>query len=59
MFAELRSLLMRVSHAARRFGKQRGAALSRPVASDSLLQSYRIDPDFAAAAASGMSGGEA
>ena len=34
----------------RRFGQQRGAALSRPVASNRRLQSYCIDPDFAAAA---------
>ena len=52
--AELRSLLVRVSHAVRRFELQRGAALSRPVASNTLLQSYRLDPDFAAVAALGM-----
>ena len=47
---ELRSLLMRMGHALRRFRRERGMALSRPVAANSPLQSYFIDPDFAAVA---------
>ena len=42
---ELRSLLMRMGHALRRFQRERGAALSRPVAANSPLQSYFIDPN--------------
>ena len=53
---ELRSLLMRMGHALRRFQRERGAALSRPVAANSPLQSYFIDPGFAAVAASQMFG---
>ena len=48
--AELRSLLMRVGHALRRFQRERGMALSRPVAANSPLQSYFINADFAAVA---------
>ena len=55
--AELRSLLMRMGHARRRFQRERGMALSRPVASNSPLQSYFVDPDFAAAATSHAFGG--
>ena len=51
---ELRSLLVRMSHALRRFQRERGLALSRPVAADSPLQSYLVDPDFAAVANSQM-----
>ena len=51
---ELRSLLMRMSHALRRFQRERGMTLSRPVAANSPLQSYLIDPEFAAAAKSQM-----
>ena len=51
---ELRSLLVRMSHALRRFQRERGLALSRPVAADSPLQSYLVDPEFAAAANSQM-----
>ena len=47
---ELRSLLMRMGHVLRRFQRERGMALSRPVAANRRLQSYCIDPDFAAVA---------
>ena len=40
---ELRSLVMRMGHALRRFQRERGMALSRPVAANSPLQSYFID----------------
>ena len=40
---ELRSLLMRMGHALRRFRRERGMALSRPVVANSPLQSYFID----------------
>ena len=53
---ELRSLLIRMGHALRRFQRERGMALSRPVAANSPLQSYFIDPDFAAVATSQMFG---
>ena len=53
---ELRTLLMRMGHALGRFQRERGLALSRPVAANSPLQSYFIDPDFAAVAASQMFG---
>ena len=49
--AELRSLLMRIGHALRRFQQDREVMLSRPVAANSPLQSYFVDPDFAAVAA--------
>ena len=52
--AELRSLLMRMGHALRRFQRERGLALPRPVAANSPLQSYFADADFAAAAKSQM-----
>ena len=48
--AEPRSLLMRMGHVLRRFQRERGLALPRPVAANSPLQSYFIDPDFAAVA---------
>ena len=48
--AELRSLLIRMGHVLGRFQRERGLALSRPVAANSPLQSYFIDPDFAAVA---------
>ena len=54
--AELRSLLMRMGHALRRFQRERGMRLSRPVAANSPLQSYFVDPEFAAGAASRMFG---
>ena len=47
---ELRSLLMRMGHALRRFQRERGLALPRPVAANSPLQSYFINADFAAVA---------
>ncbi len=47
---ELRSLLMRMGHALRRFQRERGMTLSRPVAANSPLQSYFVDLDFAAVA---------
>ena len=54
--AELRSLLMRMGHALRRFQRERGMTLSRPVVANSPLQSYFVDPDFAAVAAPQMFG---
>ena len=52
---ELRSLLMRMGRMLRRFQRERGMALSRPVAANSPLQSYFMDADFAAVA-SGLFG---
>ena len=54
--AELISLLMRMGHALRRFQRERGMTLSRPVAANTPLQTYFVDPDFAAVAASNMFG---
>ena len=48
--AELRTLLMRMGHALGRFQRERGMALSRPVAANSPLQSYFINADFAVVA---------
>ena len=53
---ELRSLVMRMGQALGRFQRERGMALSRPVAANSPLQSYLVDPNFAAVAASRMFG---
>ena len=53
---ELRSLVMRMGRVLRRFQRERGLALPRPVAANSPLQSYFVDPDFAAVAASQMFG---
>ena len=53
---ELRSLLIRLGHALGRFQRERGMALSRPVAANSPLQSYFINAEFAAVAASQMFG---
>ena len=53
---ELRSLLMRMGHALRRFQRERGLALSRPVAANSPLQSYFINAEFAAVSTSEMFG---
>ena len=47
---ELRSLLIRLGRVLGRFQRERGMALSRPVAANSPLQSYFIDLDFAAVA---------
>lgn len=49
---EVHSLLIRLGHVLRRFQRRRGGALSGPVASNRRLQSYFIDSDFAAVAAS-------
>ena len=54
--AELRSLLIRMGHALGRFQRERGLALPRPVAANSPLQSYFINTEFAAVAASQMFG---
>ena len=51
---ELRSLVIRMGHALGRFQRERGMALSRPVAANSPLQSYFVDLEFAAVAASQM-----
>ena len=53
---ELGSLLMRMGHALRRFQRERGMTLTRPVAANSPLQSYFVDADFAAAADARMFG---
>ena len=47
---ELRSLLIRMGHALGRFQRERGLALSRPMAANSPLRSYFVDPEFAAVA---------
>ena len=47
---------MRMGRVLGRFQRERGMALSRPVAANSPLQSYFVDPDFAAVAASQMFG---
>ena len=51
---ELRSLLIRLGHSLGRFQRERDAALARPVAANSPLQTYFIDPEFAAAASGDM-----
>ena len=53
---ELCSLLMRMGRALGRFQRERDLALPRPMAANSPLQSYFVDPDFAAVAASQMFG---
>ena len=53
---ELGTLVMRMGRALGRFQRERGLALSRPVAANSPLQSYFINVDFAAVAASQMFG---
>ena len=47
---ELRSLLIRMGHALGRFQRERGLALPRPMAANSPLRSYFVDPEFAAVA---------
>ena len=47
---ELRTLVMRMGRVLQRFRRERGMALSRPVAANSPLQSYFVDPEFAAVA---------
>ena len=54
---ELRTLSMRMGRALARFQREWGMILSRPVAANSPLQSYFVDPDFAAVADSEMFGG--
>ena len=53
--AELRSLVIRMGRVLGRFQRERGMALSRPMAANSPLQSYFVDPEFAAVA-SGLFG---
>ena len=53
---ELRSLVMRMGRVLGRFQRERGLALPRPMAANSPLQSYFVDPEFAAVAASQMFG---
>ena len=48
--AELRSLLIRLGRVLGRFQRERGLALSRPMAANSPLQSYFVDPEFASVA---------
>ena len=48
--AELRSLLIRMGRVLGRFQRERGMALPRPVAANSPLRSYFVDPEFAAVA---------
>ena len=52
---ELRSLVMSMGRVLGRFQRERGMALSRPMAANSPLQRYFVDPDFAAVA-SGLLG---
>ena len=47
---ELGSLVIQIGHVLRRFQRERGMALSRPMAANSPLQSYFVDPEFAAVA---------
>ena len=47
---ELGTLVMRMGRALGRFQRERGLALSRPVAANSPLQSYFINVEFAAVA---------
>ena len=47
---ELRSLVMRMGRVLGRFQRERGTALSRPVAANSPLQGYFINADFAVVA---------
>ena len=51
---ELRTLSMRMGRALARFQREREMTLSRPVAANSPLQSYFVDPEFAAAATAQM-----
>ena len=53
---ELGTLVMRMGRALGRFQRERGLALPKPVAANSPLQSYFINADFAAVAASQMFG---
>ena len=51
------SLLMRMGRALRRFQRERGVTLSRPMPANNPLQTYFVDPDFAAVATSDAFGG--
>ena len=51
---QIRPLLLRMGHRLRRFQRERGQALPRPVKANSPLQSYFIDPGFAVAASAAM-----
>ena len=51
---QIRPLLLRMGHRLRRFQRERGQALPRPVRANSPLQSYFVDPGFAAAASAAM-----
>ena len=53
---ELRSLLIQMGHALRRLQREREVTLSRPVAANSPLQSYFVDPGFAAVSTADMFG---
>ena len=53
---ELRSLLMHMGRALRKFQQERGTTLSRPLAANGPLQSYFVDANFAAVANSRMFG---
>ena len=53
---ELRALSMRMGRALARFQREWGMILSRPVAANSPLQTYFVDPDFAAVATYQMFG---
>ena len=53
---ELGTLVMRIGRALGRFQWERGLALPRPMAANSPLQSYFINAEFAAVAASRMFG---
>ena len=51
---QVRPLLLRMGHRLRRFQRERSLALPRPVQANSPLQTYFIDPGFAAAASAPM-----
>ena len=51
---ELSLLVMRMGRALGQFQRERGVVLSRPVAANTPLRSYFVDPEFAAAAESQM-----
>ena len=53
---ELISVVMRMGRVLRRFQRERGMTLSRPVAANSPLQSYFVASDFAAVANAQMFG---
>ncbi len=50
---EVRGLLVSMGHALRRFQRERGLRLSRPVVANTPLQTYCIDAEFAAVASLG------